>query len=111
MYSRCYLCGEEVETVNHLFLQCRIISQLWRIFISLRGFAWAMPNRITHLLYSWGEVGVGAADRDGGLSQPVSCELFGKKEMLDVLRARIVISKRSNKIVSGFFVSGASKCI
>ena len=64
MCSRCYLCGEEVETVNHLFLQCRITSQLWRIFISLRGFAWAMPNRITHLLYSWGEVGVGAADRD-----------------------------------------------
>ena len=64
MCSRCYLCGEEVETVNHLFLQCRIISQLWRIFISLRGFAWAMPNRITHLLYSWGEVGMGAADRD-----------------------------------------------
>ena len=64
MYYRCYLCGEEVETINHLFLQCRITSQLWRIFISLRGFAWAMPNKITHLLYSWGEVGVGAADRD-----------------------------------------------
>ena len=64
MCSRCYLCGEEVETVNHLFLQCRITSQLWRIFISLGGFAWAMPNRIMHLLYSWGEVWVGAADRD-----------------------------------------------
>ena len=55
------------------------------IFIRLRGFAWAMPNRITHLLYSWG-VGVGAADRDiWRMSQPVFGGLFGKKEMLDVL--------------------------
>ena len=83
MCSRCYLCGEEVETVNHLFLQCRITSQLWRIFISLGGFAWAMPNRIMHLLYSWGEVGVGAADRDRWrIVQTVFGGLFGKKEMM-----------------------------
>uniref|UniRef100_A0A0V0IKN9 Putative ovule protein n=1 Tax=Solanum chacoense TaxID=4108 RepID=A0A0V0IKN9_SOLCH len=39
--SRCYLCGEEVETVSHLFLQCRITTQLWRIFLSLRGISWS----------------------------------------------------------------------
>jgi len=34
--SRCYLCGEQVETVSHLFLQCRTTTRLWRIFVSLR---------------------------------------------------------------------------
>ena len=62
--SRCYLCGEQIETVSHLFLQCRTTTQLWRIFVSLRGISWVMPNKITHLLYSWEEAGVGAADKD-----------------------------------------------
>lgn len=35
--SKCYLCGEEAETISHLFLHCRIIEQLWRIFINLKG--------------------------------------------------------------------------
>ena len=30
-----------------------------------------MPNKITHLLYSWGEVGAGAADRDRWRIVPV----------------------------------------
>ena len=42
-----------------------------------------MPNRIMHLLYSWGEVGVGAADRDRWrIVQTVFGGLFGKKEMM-----------------------------
>ncbi|WMV17893.1 hypothetical protein MTR67_011278 [Solanum verrucosum] len=54
----------KVETVSHLFLQCRTTTQLWRIFVSLRGISWVMPNKITHLLYSWEEAGVEAADKD-----------------------------------------------
>lgn len=57
--SSCYLCGEEAETVSHLFLQCRITIQLWRVFTSLKGIAWVMPNKITHLLYCWEEAGAG----------------------------------------------------
>ena len=36
----------------------------WKIFVSLRGISWVMPNKITHLLYSWEEAGTGAADKD-----------------------------------------------
>lgn len=63
--SRHYLCDEQVETISHLFLQCSTTTQLCRIFVSLRGISWVMPNKITHLLYSWEEAGVGAADKDG----------------------------------------------
>ncbi|WMV36972.1 hypothetical protein MTR67_030357 [Solanum verrucosum] len=30
--SRCVLCGETSETVNHLFLHCKFTQQLWRVF-------------------------------------------------------------------------------
>lgn len=40
--SKCYLCGQEAETINHLFLHCNWTTQLWRIFISLRGIRWTM---------------------------------------------------------------------
>ncbi|WMV44532.1 hypothetical protein MTR67_037917 [Solanum verrucosum] len=98
MCSRCYICGEEVETVNHLFLQCRITSQLWRIFISLGGFAWAMRNKITHIFCTLGEKQGWELQIkiDGGLTRLVFGGLFGKKEILDVLRAGALIFKRSN---------------
>jgi len=28
--SLCVLCGDEAETVNHLFLHCSISSRVWR---------------------------------------------------------------------------------
>lgn len=34
--SRCFLCGETSETVNHLFLHCKYTQQLWRMFLSQR---------------------------------------------------------------------------
>lgn len=43
--SRCYLCGEDSETVKHLFLKCRTADMLWKISISLRGIAWTMPRK------------------------------------------------------------------
>ncbi|XP_075091548.1 uncharacterized protein LOC142171749 [Nicotiana tabacum] len=53
--SRCYLCGQ--ETINHLFLHCRVTSQLWDLFINLRGIRWSMPGRTSELLSSWNEGG------------------------------------------------------
>ncbi|KAG5621834.1 hypothetical protein H5410_007052 [Solanum commersonii] len=88
------ICGEEVEPVGHLFLPHRITTQLWRIFINLRGVVWTMPNRITHLLYSWEEAGGELqTEIDGGLSQPVSGRQSGEREMLDVLRAKVDLQK------------------
>ncbi|WMV50524.1 hypothetical protein MTR67_043909 [Solanum verrucosum] len=35
--SRCFLCKETYETVNHMFLHCSYTLKLWRIFLSLKG--------------------------------------------------------------------------
>ncbi|WMV08632.1 hypothetical protein MTR67_002017 [Solanum verrucosum] len=37
--SRFYLCGEQAELANHLFLHCKWTEQLWRMFTSLKGIA------------------------------------------------------------------------
>lgn len=52
---RCFLCGEQAETINHLFLYCTITRQLWRMFLNLRGIgriARSMPGKITEAITS-----------------------------------------------------------
>ncbi|WMV25665.1 hypothetical protein MTR67_019050 [Solanum verrucosum] len=55
--SRCYLCEEQAETVNHLFLHCKWTDQLWRIFSSLRKITWVKPRNIVQLLNCWINIG------------------------------------------------------
>ncbi|KAG5568677.1 hypothetical protein H5410_064311 [Solanum commersonii] len=43
---RFYLCGEQAEPANHLFLHCKWIEQLWRMFTSLKGIVWVKPGCI-----------------------------------------------------------------
>ncbi|WMV25761.1 hypothetical protein MTR67_019146 [Solanum verrucosum] len=86
--SRCFLCKETAETVNHLFLHCPFTAHLWRIIINLKGIAWTMPGKITEALSSWegicshAKIGV-----DGELSQLVSGGQSGRRGIPDVLRA------------------------
>ncbi|WMV34938.1 hypothetical protein MTR67_028323 [Solanum verrucosum] len=61
--SRCLLCGETLENVNHLFLRCKYTQQLWRIFLSHKGISWTMPGKVSEALKSWEEAGVLAKDR------------------------------------------------
>lgn len=51
--SRCVLCGDQVETINHLFLQCKWTDQLWRMFISMKGIKWVKPGSIADVLRCW----------------------------------------------------------
>lgn len=62
--SRCSLCGNNAETVNHLFLHCLITDQQWKITINLRGISWTMSSKIVNIPFSWEEAGVGARSRD-----------------------------------------------
>ncbi|WMV19519.1 hypothetical protein MTR67_012904 [Solanum verrucosum] len=58
--SECFFCGETAETVNYLFLHCKVTEQLWRIFLNLEGILWTMPGKITNNpeLGGWEEAGV-----------------------------------------------------
>ncbi|WMV32974.1 hypothetical protein MTR67_026359, partial [Solanum verrucosum] len=54
---RCFFCGETAETVNYLFLHCKITGQLRRIFLNLKGIciSCTLPGKITEANQSWDE--------------------------------------------------------
>ena len=45
-----FFCGEQAETINHIFLHCKWTDQLWRMFISLKGISWVKPVSIADVL-------------------------------------------------------------
>lgn len=51
--SRCFLCNEEPETNNHLFLHCKVTVQLWSLFFNLTGVKWTTPKHASNLLNCW----------------------------------------------------------
>lgn len=55
--SSCYLCEEQVETVNHLFLHCKWTDQLWQMFIQKRKIKWTKPGSIIEVLQCWNRDG------------------------------------------------------
>jgi len=61
--SRCTLCEEHAETINHLFLHCTWTEQLWRMFICLKGIRWEKPGSIKGVLGSWNRDG-NASDKE-----------------------------------------------
>jgi len=58
-----FFCGEQAETVRHLFLHCKFTDQLWRLFLNLKGFSWFMPGKVIEALQSWEEAEVQARSR------------------------------------------------
>ncbi|WMV17749.1 hypothetical protein MTR67_011134 [Solanum verrucosum] len=60
--SRCFFCGETAETINHLFIQCKVTGQLWSLFLRRKNISWVMPGRIAEALY-WEEAGLQAKNR------------------------------------------------
>ena len=72
LFSRYFFCGKTAKTVNHLFLHCKMISQLWRLFLSLKGMSWTMPAKITEAIQSWEEAGKQSKNRDRWRIVPAS---------------------------------------
>jgi len=56
--SRCFMCEQEAEVNNHLFIHCQIATSLWNRFLCILGVSWVMPKTTLELLNSW--LGVGS---------------------------------------------------
>ena len=61
--SRCTLCGEHAETINHLFLHFTWTEQLWRMCICLKMIIWVKERSIKGILSSWNRDG-NASDKE-----------------------------------------------
>ncbi|WMV58636.1 hypothetical protein MTR67_052021 [Solanum verrucosum] len=51
--SRCLLCKEALETSKHLFLHCKVTTQVWALFTTIVGILWIMPEHTADLLSCW----------------------------------------------------------
>ena len=49
----CCMCREDEETIDHLFLHCKVANELWDLVLSLFGMHWVMPRRVVDLLACW----------------------------------------------------------
>jgi len=63
MCPRCCFCEQVAETINHLFLHCKVVGQLWNLFTSFRGISWTVPGRTGQALESWNMEGSGSTDK------------------------------------------------
>lgn len=50
---RCYLCEEDLESLNHLFIHCKVAKQCWELLLNLCRVVWVMPSDVRSLLESW----------------------------------------------------------
>ena len=48
--SRCSMCRQEEETIDHLFIHCRCVSGPWHVSFSLLGINWVQPYPISDSL-------------------------------------------------------------
>jgi len=51
--SRCPMCLQEEQSVNHLFIHCMCVSGLWHLSFSLLAVNWVQPLTIKSVLTTW----------------------------------------------------------
>ncbi|RVX16590.1 hypothetical protein CK203_006183 [Vitis vinifera] len=44
--NRCFLCGCEEETINHILIHCTVVKGLWDIILVLCGVQWVFPESV-----------------------------------------------------------------
>lgn len=49
----CLMCGQERETMDHLFVHCKLSFTLWKKFSSRCGVLWSAPSSL-----AWWRLGV-----------------------------------------------------
>ncbi|KAJ4847472.1 hypothetical protein Tsubulata_019179 [Turnera subulata] len=49
----CPFCSTHLETINHLFLHCKLSWSLWQRLVSWWGAEWVVPGDITVWYYNW----------------------------------------------------------
>lgn len=60
---RCCFCEQFEETISHLFLHCKMVGQLWNLFMSFRGISWTILENTGQALESWNLEGNGSANK------------------------------------------------
>ena len=78
--NRCFLCGCEEETINHILIHCTVAKGLWNIILALCGVQWVFPNSVKEVLSSWkGSLWGGKEKKCGSPSRYSFSGLYGRR--------------------------------
>ena len=47
------MCKDADESVDHLFLHCRVAKEIWSLAFRFVGIDWVLPHRVSDLLFGW----------------------------------------------------------
>ena len=92
MENRCFLCLFEVETVDHLLLNCAKARVFWKFLFSLFGVSWVLSCSVKDTLLGWHGSFVGKAHKKAWQATPLCIFwttwkernrlMFGNEELL-----------------------------
>jgi hypothetical protein len=51
--DRCFMCKQNGESVDHLFLHCDVAYALWSALFTRFGLYWVIPRRVFDLFACW----------------------------------------------------------
>ena len=70
--NKCFLCGKEEETVDHLLVHCPHTRVIWELLLAIVGVKWVFPLSIRETLLSRGGSFVGKKRKKGWMASPLS---------------------------------------
>ena len=70
--NRCFLYGEEEETVDHLLIHCTKARLLWDLLLAIFGVPWVFPLSVRETLLPWRGTFVGKKRKKAWMAAPLS---------------------------------------
>ena len=55
LVNRCFLCGEDEESIEHILIHCSKVWELWTLLFASIGIDWVIPFLVRDLLLGWQE--------------------------------------------------------
>lgn len=87
--SRCYLCVDKPESINHLFLHCQLKDQLEQLFLNMVGLSWSIRGvLVTYWNVGASEARIPIKGNGGKPLQLAYGRRFGGSETLAVLKIK-----------------------
>ena len=71
MANRCYLCGDEEETVDLPLVHCSKARALWDLLLAIFGMSWVFPSTAKGTLVSWHGSFVGKIRKKAWMTDPL----------------------------------------
>ena len=70
--NRCFLCGKEEDTVDHLLVHCPHTRVIWELLLAIAVVKWVFPLSVRETLLSWGDSFVGKKRKKAWMAAPLS---------------------------------------